>query len=142
MFEPNGVALDIFGDKETSDARRRCQPADGDESGRDILDLHLAATVLYALGYMGSEYMPWCTDTVTAAMEEVGCPISLLDVAEGDPEPSTDTPWGLAKAYIDEVVSFMNENDGWNADGGMGGKEFNRVPFTGDFSFKDSSGNE
>lgn len=74
-------------------------------------------------------------------MEAVGCPMSLVDVAPGDPEPSIDTPWGLAKAYIDESFSFLMEHDGWNADGGMGGKEFNRVPFTGDFSYTDSAGN-
>jgi len=142
MFEPNGVALDIFGDKETSDARRRCQPAEGDEGSREIFDLHLAVTILYSLAYIGSEYMPWCTDQIIATMEEVGCPVSLLDVAEGDPEPSTATPWGLAKAYIDETMSFMAEHDGWNSDGGLGGKEFNRVPYTGDFYFKDSAGNE
>ena len=141
-FEPNGVALDIFGDKETSDARRRCQPDDGDEAGRVLMDMHLSVVTLYAAAYVGWKHMPRCADQVTAQMEAVGCPISLVDVAEGDPEPSTDTPWGLAKAYVDETVAFLNKYDGWNADGSMGGKEFNRIPFTGDFSFADSAGNE
>ena len=143
MFEPNGVALDIFGDKETSDARRRCQPADGDEAGRVLIDMHLSVAVLYAVAYIGSKHMPWCADQITTLMEELGTPLSLVYTADGvDPEPSTDTPWGLAKAYIDEAMAFMMENDGWNADGGMGGKEFNRVPFTGDFHYEDSAGNE
>ena len=142
MFELNGMALDIFGDKATSDSRRRCQPADGDEDGRVLMDMHLSVTILYSVAYIGLQYMPWCTDVITAAMEEVGCPVSFLAIAEGDPEPSTDTPWGLAKAYIDETMSFLTENDGWNADGSMGGREFNRVPFNGDFSFADSAGNE
>eukprot|EP00752_Nemacystus_decipiens_P014976 g13334.t1 len=138
MFEPNGVALDIFGDKETSDARRRCQPADGDEDGAVLFNMHLSVTGLYMAAYVGSEHMPWCTDTVSALMEAFGAPLSMLDVVDA----STDTPWGLAKAYVDEVMSFLMEKDGWNADGGLGGKEFNRIPFTGDFSYADSAGNE
>lgn len=136
------MALDIFGDKETSDARRRCQPDEGDESARVLMDMHLSVAVLYAIGYMGWKHMPWCADQIVAEMETVGCPMSLVAVAEGDPEPSTDTPWGLAKAYIDETMSFLSEHDGWNADGSMGGKEVNRIPFTGDFSFVDSAGSE
>lgn len=138
MFEPNGVALDIFGDKETSDARRRCQPADGDEDGAVLFNMHLGVAGLYMAAYVGSEHMPWCTDIVSALMETYGAPLSMLDVADA----STDTPWGLAKAYIDEVMSFLMENDGWNAGGGLGGQEFNRIPFTGDFSYVDSAGNE
>ncbi|CAM9270140.1 unnamed protein product [Ectocarpus sp. 6 AP-2014] len=138
MFESNGVALDIFGDKETSDARRRCQPADGDEDAAVLFNMHLGVAGLYMVAYVGSEHMPWCTDTVSALMEAYGAPLSMLDVADA----STDTPWGLAKAYVDEVMSFLMENDGWNADGGLGGKEFNRIPFTGDFYYTDSAGNE
>lgn len=143
MFEPNGVALDIFGDKETSDARRRCQPAtDGDEAERVLFDMHLNVAFMYALTYYRLKHTPWCADEITAVMDLIGCPLSLVDVADGDSAPSTDTPWGLAKAYVDEVFSFIAENDGWNPDGSMGGKEFNRVPFTGDFSYADSVGNE
>lgn len=57
MFDPNGVALDVFGDKETSDARRRCQPADDDEAGRILLDMHLSVTVLYTVAYAGWKHM-------------------------------------------------------------------------------------
>ncbi len=142
MFQPNGVALDIFGDKSTSDARRRCQPAEVNQVGPALINVHMSAAVLYAVAYFGWKYTPWCADLITTQMEAVGCPLSLAAIAEGEAEPSTDTPWGLAKAYIDETVSFLTENDGWNADGGMGGKEFNRIPFTGDFSYADSAGNE
>eukprot|EP00903_Cladosiphon_okamuranus_P005324 g5322.t1 len=142
MFEPNGVALDVFGDKETSDARRRYQPADGDETGRRLFDMHLTVAILYMVTYVGSTYMPWCADQVAPLMEALGTPLSLVNVAHGDPDPSTDTPWGLAKAYVDEATAFMMEKDGRNADGGLGGKEFNRVPFTGDFFYQDSAGNE
>ncbi|CAB1104024.1 CPO-like [Ectocarpus sp. CCAP 1310/34] len=139
MFEPNGVALDIFGDKETSDARRRCQPAT--EEDRVIFDLHLSVSVLYAISYIGWKYMPYCSEQIAAEAEALGGPMSLVDVGEGHPEPGTDTPWGLAKAYIDEVWAFLMENDGWNADGRLGGREVNLTPFTGDFVFSDSAGN-
>lgn len=57
MFDPNGVALDVFGDKATSDSRRRCHPAEGDEGGRVLLDMHLSVTVLYAVAYAGWKHM-------------------------------------------------------------------------------------
>jgi len=34
----------------------------------------------------------------------------------------------------DETTSFLPENDDWNAEGGMGGKENNRSTFTGNFT--------
>lgn len=49
MFRPGGVALDIFGDKTTSDARRRCQPEEGEDS--TLFDLHLNVAVAYTLVY-------------------------------------------------------------------------------------------
>lgn len=139
MFEPNGVALDIFGDKETSDARRRCQPTT--EEDRVLFDLHLSVSLLYAISYIGWKHMPYCSEQVAAEAEALGGPMSLVDVGEGGPEPSTDTPWGLAKAYIDDVWAFLMENDGWNADGRLGGREVNLTPFTGDFVFSDTAGN-
>lgn len=171
MFQPNGVALDIFGDKETSDARRRCQPAEGDEQARALFDMHLSVANLYATGYMGLTFLPWCAEEITALYETFGTPLSLVaDTVDSstptsssnattsswtaewsysfsfDDEPAsglvTDTPWGLAKSYIDEVAAFLMENDGWNADGGLGGKQVNLIPFTGDFSYADSSGSE
>lgn len=45
-----------------------------------------------------------------------------------------------AKIYIDEVKAFLDEHDGWNADGKMGGREYNTIPFS-DLSYTDSSGN-
>lgn len=136
------MALDVFGDKATSDARRRCQPADGDEAARQLFNMHLTVAVTYAASYTGAAYMPECADQLAPLMEALGLSLPLVMLAEGEPEPSTDTPWGLAKAYVDEVVSFLMEKDGWNADGGLGGKEFNRIPFSGDFYYEDSAGNE
>ena len=87
--------------------------------------------------------MPYCSEVLEPLMEERGHPLSFLE--EGPTESTdgidTSTPWGLARAYVEEVWSYLGENDGWNSDGSMGGREFNRVPFTGDFSMTDSEGN-
>lgn len=135
MFHPNQEALDIFGDKKTSRARRRCQPSSDDEEATLLFDLHLRVAIIYAVVYGGIQDMPFCREKLEALMEERGHPLSL--VLEGT--PSTDTPWGLAKAYVDEVNAYLTQNDGWNADGSMG-RQFNRVPFS-DFAMTDSAGN-
>lgn len=126
-------AIDIFGDKYTSDSRRRCQP-EGDDD-KTFFDLHLRVAITYLVGYAGAQTMPHCFDALETIMEERGHPLSL--VLEG--EPSVDTPWGLAKAYFDETLAFLDKNDGWNADGSMN-REHNRVPFS-DFDIEDSAGN-
>ena len=81
--------------------------------------------------------MPYCLETLEALMEERNHTISLL--LGTDEEPAIDTPWGLAKAYVDEIFEFMMEHDGWNADGSAS-REFNRVPFS-DYAIRDSAGN-
>lgn len=137
MFHTTQTALDIFGDKETSDSRRRCQ-ADGDDDNEEfnfLFDMHLRVAVVYTLAYGGIQGMPYCSNHLKQLMEAAGHPMSLL--LEG--EPSIDTPWGLAKAYVDEVTAFLVKNDGWNADGSLS-REFNRIPFS-DFAITDSAGN-
>lgn len=135
MFHPKETALDIFGDKETSDSRRRCKPAEDDEEGTLLFDIHLRMAVIYAAVYTAIQAMPYCREQLEALMEERGHSISLVL----EDAPSMDTPWGLAKAYVDEVNAYLTENDGWNADGSMN-RDFNRVPFS-DFSKTDSAGN-
>ena len=136
MFHPNMRALDIFGDKETSDSRRRCQPAREDDDGAKLLfDLHLRVAITYTVAYAGIKAMPYCFHELEAEMEERGHPLSLVF----DTETSVDTPWGLAKAYADEAYAFLDENDGWNADGSLS-RQYNRVPFS-DFAMTDSAGN-
>lgn len=51
MFHTNGVALDVFGDKKTSDARRRCQPSHGEDT--TLFDLHLRVAIIYTFVYAG-----------------------------------------------------------------------------------------
>lgn len=133
MFTAIPTALDIFGDKETSDVRRRCQPDEGE--GTSLLDLHLTISGFYVYAYAGVRTMPYCLDVFEPLMEQAGLPLSLVLDVDAD----VSTPWGLAKAYVDEVFGYLDENDGWNADGSMS-RDYNRVPFS-DFTITDSAGN-
>lgn len=136
MFHPDTRALDIFGDKEKSNARRRCQP--NDEATPEevaLFDLHLKIAASYVFTYASVLQMPYCAEDLTAQMEDLGLPLSL--VTEGN--PGTETPWGLAKVYVDEVFEYLLENDGWNADGSMS-RTYNRIPFS-DYAYTDSDDN-
>lgn len=136
MFHPSPDALDIFGDKQKSDQRRRCQP-DSDATVEEVEEfyLHLRIAETYALTYGARQHLPFCVETMEAVMEGLGMPISLIDADDA----GVETPWGLAKAYVDEVFSYLLENDGWNADGSVS-REYNRVPFS-DYAYTDSDGN-
>lgn len=87
-------ALDIFGDKNTSDARRRCRPESDDTEGWELFDMHLRVAAMYASSYASSVDMPYCTDLVDM-MEEQGHSLSLL---EGN--QTADTPWGLGGSRL------------------------------------------
>ncbi|CAN0217950.1 unnamed protein product, partial [Scytosiphon promiscuus] len=133
--------LDIFGDKETSDNRRRCQPEDDDDDEQKLLFLlHYRVAEIYAVVGAALKSMPFCRETIEPLMESRGHPLSFLEDGDED-SVNTSMPWGLGRAYGDEIWAYLTENDGWNADGSMGGREFNRVPFSGDFSMTDSEGN-
>ncbi|CAM9971879.1 unnamed protein product, partial [Ascophyllum nodosum] len=136
MFRPGNVALDIFGDKETSDARRRCQPDPFDSEGQDLFDLHLRVAIMYTLVYGGLMGTPFCRELVEPLMDSIGHPLSLVF---DDADPSDDTPWGLAKTYFDEIDAWMTQNDGWNADGSAN-RDYNKIPFS-DYATTDSEGN-
>ena len=51
-------------------------------------------------------------------------------------EPDIGTPWGLAKAVVDQMTQYAN-SDGWNSDGSLT-HEFNKMPFS-DFDYKEYS---
>lgn len=42
---------------------------------------------------------------------------------------------------MDDINAYLTANDGWNADGSMGGREVNLVPYS-DFFMEDSEGNK
>lgn len=90
MFHPNNKALDIFGDKDTSDARRRCQPDQDDAEGQLLFDLHLGVSIIYAAVYGGYLAMPYCADVLEGLLDERGHPLSLL-LLDGDSGQSPST---------------------------------------------------
>lgn len=45
----------------------------------------------------------------------------------------------MIQTYVDEIYAYMDEYDGWNADGSLD-RDYNRVPFS-DYSKTDSAGN-
>ncbi|CAM9420198.1 unnamed protein product [Ectocarpus fasciculatus] len=129
--------LNIFGDKQTSDERRRCQANTDDEE--ELFLLHYRVAEIYAVTHAALKAMPFCRAEIETLMIARGHPLSFLE--EGDDDRiDTSTPWGLGRAYANEGWDYLTANDGWNADGSMGGREFNRVPFTGEFSMTDSEG--
>ncbi|CAM9281589.1 unnamed protein product [Hapterophycus canaliculatus] len=133
--------LNIFGDRETSAARRRCQPEDHDDDEQKLLyRLHYRVAEIYAVVGVALKSMPFCRGTIEPLMESRGHPLSFLEESDTD-KVDTSMPWGLGRAYGDEIWTYLTENDGWNADGSLGGQEFNRVPFSGDFVMTDSEGN-
>lgn len=100
----------------------------------------LQVAVLYVFAHAALKAMPLCHAEIDPLMLGLGHPMSFMEKGE-DASIDTSTPWGLAQAYVDEGWDYLTANDGWNADGSMGGREFNRVPFSGDFSMTDSEGN-
>ena len=131
MFHKSTTGLDVFGDKETSNLRRRCYPGKEDT---ELFDLHRRVAITYAFVHQGLALRPSCREEVEPYMVDAGLDLSLMDVAN-----DTDTPWGLAKAYGEEIISYLNENDGWNADGSAN-RKFNRIPYS-DYEITDSAGN-
>ncbi|CAM9482619.1 unnamed protein product [Ectocarpus fasciculatus] len=131
--------LNIFGDEKTTAERRRCQD-NMDEDQALLFLLHYRVAEMYAFAELALKSMPFCRDAMEPLMAARGHPLSFLE--DGDDENiDTSTPWGLGRAYANEMWDYLAANDGWNSDGSLGGKEFNRIPFSGDFTLTDSQGN-
>lgn len=95
---------------------------------------------LYTVTHTALKAMPFCRTEIEPLMIARGHPLSFLE--EGDDDSiDTSTPWGLGRAYANEIWEYLGANDGWNADGSMGGRQFNPVPSTGAFSMTDSARN-
>ncbi|CAN0096425.1 unnamed protein product [Ectocarpus sp. 4 AP-2014] len=136
-FQP-APRLNIFGDKNTSDERRRCPGNTDDEE--ELFLLHYRVAEVFTFTHTALKAMPFCRAEIEPLMIAHGHPLSFLE--EGDDDSiDTSTPWGLGRAYAHEIWDYLGARDGWNADGSMGGREFNRVPFIGDFSMTDSARN-
>jgi hypothetical protein len=124
-------ALDIWGRSD----HRICV----DEFGSDEeLRVHEHLTSVYAFAYSTISLMPELTTSISSTMEtSLGLRMDLI--LDSDKNNDLRTPWGLAKAFVDEMTEFI-ENDGWNANGVLA-NEFNKMPYS-DFDFKDILDNE
>jgi hypothetical protein len=119
MYEPS--ALDFWGRANN----RICNHTD--------VETHMNIAIAYAFAYSGTLIVPSSAPAITDIMNNV----LMLPMSNLDGSPDISTPWGLAKATIDEGRVFF-ETDGWNSDGSLV-NEFNKMPYN-DFSFKDASG--
>lgn len=116
-YEP--VALERFGRRDVSAARRRCAR----ESGN--LPVHRRVSLAYALMLAGSFIVPGSRGALEKLLRGWG-----LDPARcpgGAGCGNVRTPWGLAWAAFQDVRAF-GAVDGWNADGSLS-RQFNRVPY-------------
>jgi hypothetical protein len=121
MYHP--TALDIWGRGDN-----RICTADFASDAQKNAHEHVANA--YAFAYSAISVSPTVSETVTHIMDNVlGLPMSNL---EGNPLIST--PWGLAKATVDQMSEYA-KSDGWNADGALS-HDFNKIPFS-DFDYED-----
>jgi len=128
-FSP--LAIDIFGDKVASDARRRCQ---GGET-REEYELYADVTATITGGHALIVLEPTWEAVVAEGLKLImGFDYELLKSA---PDNDISTPWGLAKVLVAQLEPFF-ANDGWNADGKLRNM-FNRQPYS-DFDFTDFMG--
>jgi hypothetical protein len=120
MYHP--TALDIWG----RDDKRICTDAFASDAQKNA---HEQVANAYAFAYGAISLSPTVTETVTHIMDNVlGLPMSKL---RGNPPMST--PWGLAKATVDQMSEYA-KSDGWNADGTLT-HDFNKMPFS-DFDYE------
>jgi hypothetical protein len=123
MYHP--TALDIWG----RDDKRICVDA------FSALELHAHEQVAtaYAFAYSAIVVSPSSKEIVIHIMDNVlKLPMSKVLVGE----PDIGTPWGLAKAVVDQMTDYAN-SDGWNSDGSLT-HEFNKMPFS-DFDYNEYS---
>ena len=123
MYHP--TALDIWGRGD----KRICTDKFPSQLEKKI---HEEVAITYAFAYSSIQLIPDLNDIVTNLMDNVlNLPMSNL---LGYPDIST--PWGLAKATVDEMAEYA-KSDGWNSDGSMS-HDFNKMPFS-DFDYKEYS---
>jgi hypothetical protein len=126
----HSTALDIWGRSD----RRICIDGFGSDGE---LRVHEHLTSAYAFAYSAISLLPELTTYISSTMKSLGLPMDLI--LDSDQNTDIGTPWGLAKASVDEMMDFI-ENDGWNANGVLA-NEFNKMPYS-DFDFKDILDNE
>jgi hypothetical protein len=92
-------ALDIWG-------RANYRICGDDFQSVDQKRAHETIAAAYAFAYSGIKIVPQVEEIIVDIMENVlNLPMSNLDG-----NPSVDTPWGLAKALVDEGDSFAKSD--------------------------------
>ncbi len=135
LYHANGVysvvamyhatALDTWG----LDDKRICI----EEFSSDLeLKVHQEVASAYAFAYSAIVIAPTSKDVITSIMDNV----LKLPMSQLSGEPDVGTPWGLAKATIDQLTEY-SKSDGWNYDGHLA-NDFNAMPFC-DFDFEEYS---
>ena len=124
MYHP--TALDIWG----RDHKRICTDKFPSPLEKKI---HEEVALAYTFAYSAITLLPSLNDVVTNLMDNVlNLPMSNLM----DGTPDIGTPWGLAKATVNDMANYA-KSDGWNFDGSMT-HDFNKMPFS-DFDYKEYS---
>ena len=102
------TALEFFGRKDVSEARRRCR------EGTEYFEEHRAMTAAYSYFWHTSYMSPHNAKKIKEAAQSVW----QLDVNICEKQDCTDiaTPWGLASIMVEEAKEIF-ANDGWNSDG-------------------------
>lgn len=91
---------------------------------------HEQLATAYAFAYSAITIVAPCSkDILTNIMENV----LMLPMSKLSGEPDLGTPWGLAKATVDQIAEY-SKSDGWNSEGDLT-HTFNKMPFS-DFDYK------
>ena len=107
MFHP--TALDIWGKKD----KKICLDQFTSESDKNIYE---QVAIAYSFAYISLTTAPASKNAIMDIMDNV---LKLpMNYILNDEDPDVGTPWGLAKACVDQITKYA-ESDGWNADGSM-----------------------
>lgn len=110
MYHPS--ALDIWGKKDM-------QICINEFASEQEKMLHEQVAIAYTFAYNAILAAPKCTNAILDIMENV-LQLPMSNVLNHN-EPDLGTPWGLAKARVDEIQDY-SKTDGWNADGSLAHK--------------------
>ena len=139
------TAVEFFGRRDISQARRFCQPDETDSNQTDLFNLHQLVALAYVIYYQFRDRYPSAVDFYKENfMSPRGLNATLCDEfkyssdsGNGNNNESyidafgcldSSTPWGLANIVCNEILLFT-ENDGWNTYGSYS-REYNRIPYS------------
>ena len=132
-FHP--TSLDYFARVDISNERRRCSVDPDDAAAVAMNTLQRKVTLAYAFKFGVEAFLPAIIDIIDSKLVEFGLDPNICSSNHGiggsdesDCLNDITTPWGLAYTFVADSKKYAN-NDGWNADGSLSGKTYNRVPY-------------